>query len=185
MSSLSFSRENNINHYRHKIKCFSRLRGRMKNTSSIYYQRSNSQPSSKFKQWMIFLKIKLNYLQSKVGTLWTLLNSHTVPPDSLSQQQVTAPSPRTSGQGRQNFLLNKGCPLPNLKWWQSTASTHSLWGGYTTVSRLKPTGFCNTATFHIALTLVFRVLAPRMPLCSHFRDFWSCKFHARHLHSHK
>lgn len=128
MSSLSFSPENNINHYRHKIKCFSRLRGRMKNTSSIYYQRSNSQPSSKFKQWIIFLKMKLNYLQSKVGTLWTLPNSDTVLPDSLSQQQVTAPSPRTSGQGRQNFLLNKGSPLLNLKWWQSTASTHSWWG---------------------------------------------------------
>lgn len=97
MSSLSFSCENNINHYRHKIKCFSRLRGRIKNTSSIYYQQSNSQPSSKFKQWMIFLKMKLNYLQSKVGTLWTLPNSDTVTPDSLSQQQVTAQSLCTFG----------------------------------------------------------------------------------------
>lgn len=151
----------------------------------FYYQGSNSQPSSKFKQWMVFLKMKLNYLQSKVGTLWTLPNSDTVTPDSLLQLQVTAPSSCTSGHGRQNFLLNTGSPLLNLKWWPSTVSTHSWWGGYTTVSRLKPTGFGNTATSHIALTLVFRVLAPRMPLCSHFRDFWSCKFHARHFHSHK
>lgn len=35
MSSLSFSCENNINHYGHKIKCFSRLRGWMKDTGSI------------------------------------------------------------------------------------------------------------------------------------------------------
>lgn len=105
--------------------------------------------------------------------------------DSFSQQQVTNPSQYTSDQCRQKFLLNKGIPLLNLKRWQSTASIHSWWGGYTTVPRQKPTGFCITATFHIAPTLVFWVLAPRMPLCSYFSEFWSCKFHARHFHSHE